>query len=177
MYRIHIFGWVIMSIALFSLISITSKAPFRVLMVPGAGMVIVGSFTLAIAGAYFYNHGAWGVGKTEGLSALEIEEFMKNLLFTNQYVTCFIRFGRIFSGVGLMILGAGFLKWNMFNKALSWFTLLLGLIAMCVILFIPDNFEVYKPIFYVKVVWLLAMGSLLLKDGVNLTKGSLSYSE
>jgi len=171
MYRIHIFGWVTMGISLFALVSITTGNQ-RVLMLPGAGMVIVGTFTLAIAAAYFYNHGAWGVGQTSGMSSAEIDEFMEKLLFTNQYVTCFIRFGRIFSGVGLIILGAGFVKWTMFSKALNWFTILLGLVAMCIILFIPDNFEVYKPVFYVKVVWLLAMGGTLLMKGVNLNEVS-----
>jgi len=76
------------------------------------------------------------------------------------------------SGVGLIILGAGFVKWKMFNTPLSWFTIILGLIAMCIILFIPDNFEVYKPVFYVKVVWLLAMGGTLLARGIHLDKPS-----
>ncbi len=168
MYRIHIFGWVTMGIALFALVSISSKKPHRVLMLPGAGMVIVGTFTLAIAAAYYYNHGAWGVGQTAGMSSKEVEAFMERLLFTNQYVTCFIRFGRIFSGVGLVILGYGFMRWSMFSKALSAFTLLLGLTAMCIILFIPENFEIYKPVFYVKVLWLLAMGIDLLNKGVHI---------
>lgn len=172
MYRIHIFGWVTMGIALFALVAITARKPYRVLMLPGAGMLVIGTFTLAVAAAYFYNHGAWGVGQTAGLSASELDNFMENLLFTNQYVTCFIRFGRIFSGVGLILLGAGFLKWNMFSKGLSWFTVLLGLVAMSIILLIPDNFEVYKPVFYVKVLWLVAMGVVLLKQGVNLSEES-----
>lgn len=171
MYRIHIFGWVTMGISLFALVSITSRH-HRVLILPGAGMVIIGTFTLAIAAAYFYNHGAWGVGQTAGMSSAEVDEFMEKLLFTNQYVTCFIRFGRIFSGVGLIILGAGFVKWKMFNTPISWFTIILGLIAMCIILFIPDNFEIYKPVFYVKVVWLLAMGGTLLARGIHLDKPS-----
>ena len=172
MYRIHIFGWVTMGIALFALVSLTARKPYRVLMLPGAGMVVIGTFTLAIAAAYFYNHGAWGVGQTEGLSPTQMDNFMENLLFTNQYVTCFIRFGRIFSGVGLVLLGAGFIKWNMLPKWLGWFTTLLGLVAMCIILLIPDNFEVYKPIFYVKVLWLVAMGVVLLKQGVHLSEES-----
>lgn len=170
MYRIHIFGWVMMGISLFALVSITSKRPYRVLMLPGAGMVIIGTFTLAIAAAYYYNHGAWGVGQTAGLSAKELDDFMQNLLFTNQYVTCFNRFGRIFSGVGLVILGAGFLKWNMFPKGLGWLTVMLGLIAMCIILFIPDNFEIYKPVFYVKVGWLIMMGGFLLSKGIHISE-------
>ena len=130
-------------------------------------MTIIGTFTLAIAAAYFYNHGAWGVGKTANLSPEELKEFMNNLLFTNQYVTCFIRFGRIFSGVGLILMGAGFVKWKIISSWLGWFTIILGFVAMSIILFIPDNFEIYKPIFYVKVLWLLLMGVTLLKKGVH----------
>jgi hypothetical protein len=170
MYRIHIFGWVTMGIALFALVSVTARKPYRVLILPGAGMAIIGTFTLAIANAYFYNFGAWGVGETAGKSAIEIQAFVNDILFTNQYVTCFIRFGRIFSGVGLVLLGYGFIKWNIVSKWLGWFTLVLGFAAMGIILSIPDNFEIYKPLFHVKVIWLVAMGVVLLRQGVHLPK-------
>ena len=35
---------------------------------------------------------------------------------------------------------------------------------------IPDNFEIYKPVFHVKVVWLIAMGVFILLKGINLSK-------
>lgn len=168
MYRFHIFGWVTMAIAVFALVSITARKPYRVLILPGAGMLIVGTFTLAIASAYFYNYGAWGVGQTAGKSASEIKEFVDDILFTNQYVTCFIRFGRIFSGVGLVLLGFGFVKWKIVSTWLGWFTAILGVVAMGVILAIPNNFEIYKPIFHVKAIWLLAMGVVILIKGVHL---------
>ncbi|MGB5361342.1 MAG: hypothetical protein WBN27_15490 [Eudoraea sp.] len=168
MFRFHIFGWVTMAIAIFALASITAKKPYRVVLVPGAGMVVIGTMTLAIASAFYYNFGAWGVGKTMGLSAAEIQEFMDNILYTNQYVTCFVRFGRIFSGVGLVLLGFGFIKWKIVNPLLGWFTALLGLAAMAIIMGIPDNFEIYKPVFHVKVLWLAMMGIAILLKGVNL---------
>lgn len=168
MYRFHIFGWVTMGIALFAFVSVTARKPYRVLILPGAGMLIIGTFSLAIANAYFYNFGAWGVGQTAGMTATQIDNFMNDILFTNQYVTCFIRFGRIFSGVGLVLLGYALVKWNIVHKILGWFTILLGLAAMAIILGIPDNFEVYKPLFHVKVVWLITMGIVLLKNGVQL---------
>jgi hypothetical protein len=170
MYRFHIFGWVTMAIAMFALVSITARRPYRVLILPGAGMVIVGTFTIAIAAAYYYNYGSWGVGQTAGKSPAEIQEFMDSILFTNQYVTCFVRFGRIFSGVGLVLLGYGFIKWKLVSLWLGWFTLLLGFAAMGIILSIPDNFEIYKPIFHVKVLWLVAMGISLLRQGVNVVE-------
>jgi len=168
MFRFHIFGWVTMAIAIFALASITAKKPYRVVLVPGAGMVVIGTMTLAIASAFYYNFGAWGVGKTMGLSAVEIQEFMDNILYTNQYVTCFVRFGRIFSGVGLVLLGFGFVKWKIVHPLLGWFTVLLGLVAMGIIMGIPDNFEIYKPVFHVKIIWLLIMGVTILLKGVNI---------
>ncbi len=170
MFRFHIFGWVIMALSIFAFASITAKKPYRVVLVPGAGMVVIGTMTLAIASAFYYNFGAWGVGKTMGLSAAEIQEFMDNVLFTNQYVTCFVRFGRVFSGVGLVLLGFGFLKWKIVHQLMAWFTLLLGLAAMGIIMGIPDNYEIYKPVFHVKVIWLAMMGALILVKGVNLTE-------
>lgn len=170
MYRIHIFGWVTMAIAMFSLLSIVSKKPFRVVMLPGAGMVIVGTFTLAIAAAFYYNFGAWGVGKTAGKSAEEIQVFMDSILPTNQYVTCFLRFGRIFSGVGLVLLSFAFIKWKIMPIWLGGLTFILGISAVVLILAIPDNFELYKPLFHVKVIWLVLMGVNLLRQGVNLSE-------
>jgi hypothetical protein len=174
MFRIHIFGWVTMGIAIFALSAITAKSPHRILTLPGAGMIIAGTFTLAIASAFYYNFGAWGIGQTAGKSTAEIQEFMAGTLFTNQYVTCFLRFGRIFSGVGLVLLGAGFIKWNIVNRWLGRFTVLLGLTAMGVILAIPEYYEVYKPIFHIKAIWLAVMGVVILLKGINLpeTKSS-----
>tara|TARA_B100000497_G_scaffold46809_1_gene54146 strand:- start:5 stop:685 length:681 start_codon:yes stop_codon:yes gene_type:complete len=167
MFRIHIFGWVTMAIAIFALVSITAQKPNRVILVPGAGMTIVGTFTIAIAMAFYYNFGAWGVGQTSGKSPEEIALFMESILYTNQYVTCFVRFGRIFSGVGLVLLGYGFIKWKILPSWLSWFTVLLGLVAMLVILFIPEYYEHYKPLFHVKAAWLMIMGIVIIKSGIN----------
>ncbi|MDG1528300.1 MAG: hypothetical protein P8I51_02325 [Polaribacter sp.] len=169
MFRFHIFGWVTMGIALFALWTLLFNSPHRIVMMPGIGMLVVGTFTIAIAAAFYYNYGAWGVGKTAGKSATEIKEFMDGILFTNQYVTCFVRFGRIFSGVGLVLLGVGFLKGNIVNKALAWFTILLGAAAMGIILGIPEYYETYKPLFHVKVVWLLLMGFVILKNGIRVS--------
>lgn len=167
MYRIHIFGWVTMGIAMFSLTSLITRNPFRVALLPGIGMVVVGTFTLAIAAAFYYNFGAWGVGKTIGKSSAEVQEFMDGILFTNQYVTCFLRFGRIFSGVGLVLLGYGFIKSKFTPVWLGAFTGILGVVAVAIILAIPDNFEIYKPIFQIKVIWLVVMGIVLLTKGVG----------
>jgi len=170
MYRIHIFGWVIMGIAMFALTAISTKKPYRVLIYPGAGMVIVGTFTLAIAAAFYYTFGAWGVGNTAGKSPEEIQAIMDGLMYTNHYVTCFVRFGRVFSGVGFVILGAAFVKWKIVNVGLGWMTIVMGFASMGIIMGIPDNFEIYKPLFHVKVIWLVLMGLTMLLKGINLSE-------
>ena len=167
MFRVHIFGWVTMAIAIFAFVTITARKPNRVVMVPGAGMIIIGTFAIAIAMAFYYNFGAWGVGKTAGKSTLEISQFMDSILYTNQYVTCFVRFGRIFSGVGLVLLGYGLLRWKIMHASIAWFTIIFGLAIMSIILFIPEYFEYYKPMFHVKVVWLVVMGVVLLRRGIK----------
>jgi hypothetical protein len=168
MYRVHIFGWVTMGIAIFSFVSMTARSPHRVLIIPGAGMIIVGTFTLAIAAAFYYNFGAEGVGKTAGMSAAEIQDYLKEIRSTNQYVTCYTRFGRIFSGVGFILLGAALVKWKIVSSWLGWFTIIFGLVAMCLILFIPVNFEIYKPLFHIKAIWLAMMGTYILTKGIQL---------
>ena len=170
MYRIHIFGWVAMALALMALMSTVGQRPYRVVMLPGIGMTIIGTMTLAIAAAFYYNFGAWGVGETMNKSPEEVDAFMNNILPTNQYVTCFLRFGRIFSGVGMVLMGAAFLKWKILPPWLGGLTTLFGLTAMIIILSIPDNFEIYKPLFHIKALWLAAMGVVLLTKGINLPK-------
>lgn len=168
MFRFHIFGWVTMAIALFALGSITFQKPYRAVLFPGIGMLIVGTFIIAVAAAYYYNYGSWGVGMTAGKSPEEVQLFMDNILFTNQYVTCFTRFGRIFSGVGLVLLGFGLLKWKIMSQWLGWFTVVLGLVAMGIILSIPEYYDIYKPVFHVKSIWLAVMGIFILTKGLNL---------
>jgi len=178
MYRIHIFGWVTLGIAMFALTSVLSKRPQRVVFLPGIGMMIVGTFTLAIAAAFYYNFGAWGVGqttevimdKTVDKSPEDIKTFMDSILPVNQYVTCFVRFGRIFSGVGLVLLGFGFIKWKIIDTWLGYFTLILGLAAVIMILAISDNFDIFKPLFHLKNVWMLAMGVIILTKGLNVSE-------
>lgn len=168
MYRVHIFGWVTMALALMAFMSLVGKRPIRVMMLPGIGMTIIGTMTLAIAAAFYYNFGAWGVGETMGKSPEEVDTFMNSILPTNQYVTCFLRFGRIFSGVGMVLMGAAMLKWKLLPSWLGAFTALFGLTAMAIILAIPDNFEIYKPLFHIKSLWLVVMGVIILTKGINL---------
>ncbi|MFT5055008.1 MAG: hypothetical protein ACI97X_002043 [Oceanospirillaceae bacterium] len=168
LYRMHIFGWVIMGGSMMGFASLTFKRPYRILLMPGAGVIIVGTFTSALATAYYYSYGAWGIGQTADKSPEEIQTFMDGILYTNHYVTCMVRFGRVFSGAGLVLMGAGLLTWKVTDTWLGAFTVLLGLAAMGIVMLIPVNYEIYKPVFYVKVLWLFALGVTILRKGLNL---------
>ena len=169
MFRIHIFGWVIMALAILSFASLLNEKPYSVLIIPGAGVLVVGTFTLALAFAFYYSYGAWGIGQTEGKSPEEVDEFMKGVTVVNHYMTCLIRFGRVFSGVGFAVLGIALFKWRIMDRWVAIFTVVMGVAAMAVVMLIPDNFEIYKPLFHVKVIWMALMGVLILTKGVNLT--------
>ncbi len=169
MFRIHIFGWVIMALAILSFASLLNEKPYSVLIIPGAGVLVVGTFTLALAFAFYYSYGAWGIGQTEDKSPEEVDEFMKGVTVVNHYMTCLIRFGRVFSGVGFAVLGIALFKWRIMDRWVAIFTVVMGVAAMAVVMLIPDNFEIYKPLFHVKVIWMALMGVLILTKGVNLT--------
>jgi hypothetical protein len=172
LYRMHIFGWVAMGAGIVGVAAITFKEPFRAIITSGAGVLIVGTFVSALATAFYYSFGAWGIGMTMDKSPEEVQQFMDGILPVTHYITCLARFGKVFSGAGLVLLGAGFLKFNITDKWLSIFTILLGLTAMGLVMLVHDNFEVYKPVFYVKVIWLIVLGGTILKKGINLSEAT-----
>ena len=172
MYRVHIFGWVGFSIAMFALISNITIKPYSPMVIAGGGVIIAGTFVLALSSAFYYGFGAWGVGQTLGKTSEEIQQFMDNIIFTNYYATCFTRFGRVFTGAGMALIGVVFIKWNILNTLLNWFTLVLGFVIMGVILLIPENFEPFKPVFHIEVLWMLIMGIVILKNGVNVPEAN-----
>ena len=170
MYRVHIFGWVIMAIGMTAFAMITNVKPYRIMLMPGALVVVAGAFTLALGTAFYYSYGAWGVGETVGKSTEEVNAFMGRLLTVNHYATCLLRFGRVFSGAGLLLFGFGLFKSKMMPSWVAIFTMLFGLAAMGIIMGIPDNFDIYKPMFYVKVAWLAVVGALILQKGIQIPK-------
>jgi len=174
MYRIHIFGWVILGGTMIGFAFLMNEKPYRTMIMPGATIVVAGTFTMALALAFYYTYGAWGVGQTAGKSPSEIQVFMDSLTIFNHYATCLIRFGRVFSGAGFMLLGIGLFKWGLFDKWIGAFTALMGMVAMCIILLIPDNYTLYMPMFYVKIAWLALVGFTLLRKGVNLPSTEVS---
>jgi hypothetical protein len=171
LYRVHIFGMVITTIALIAVSSLLADSPSRVMVWPGAGVATAGTFVGALAAAFYYHHGAWGAIELNGRGAEDLERFVANLRVDTEYVTCLVRFGRVFSGLGLLLLGLGFLKWRVLPAWIGGAALLIGLAAMALTMGLPNQLTLYLPIFHLQALWLVATGVVILRSGVRLTFG------
>lgn len=166
MYRIHIFGMVASVAALVSLASMLTPHPGRVMAWPAVAVTSAGTFVAALAAAFYYHHGAWGALETQDMSLMEIKEFVAALRMDTEYITCLVRFGRVFSGLGLLFLGMSILKWAFLNKIIGAAAVLLGLAAIGLTMVLPDHLHLYQPIFHLKSLWLAATGITLLRSGI-----------
>jgi hypothetical protein len=168
MYRVHIFGMVITTIALIAASSLVSESEARVMVWPGAGVATAGMIVSALAAAFYYHHGAWGAIELDGKGTDEIEQFVANLKVDTEYVTCLVRFGRVFSGLGLVVLGIGLAKWRILPIWIGGAAVALGVAAMAITMGLPDRLALYQPVFHLKAIWLVATGIVIIKSGVLL---------
>ncbi len=168
MFRIHIFGFLILIMALVALASVLTEARARVLAWPGIAVTALGLSVGALAAAFYYHHGAWGAIQTEGLSAEALQRHVDALRVDTEYITCLVRFSRVFIGLGLVVLAAGTLKWRLLPNMLGIFAVILGLAAMTITMAFPDNLEYYGPVFHLNMLWFAATGMVVLLKGVRL---------
>ncbi|MCH7687079.1 MAG: hypothetical protein IH899_10430 [Planctomycetes bacterium] len=99
------FGHAISAIALVALGSRENGPEARVVIWPGIAVAFAGIFITALAHAFYYHHGAWGALEMQGKSEQQILAFVESLRVDTEYVTCLVRFGRVFTGLGLLLLG------------------------------------------------------------------------
>lgn len=158
MYRVHIFGLVIAIMALAALAAITSENEARVVLWPGAAVAALGLAVGALAEAFYYHHAAWGALALEGASADAVAAHVGALTLDTEYVTCLVRFSRVFFGLGQVVLAAAFLKWRLVPSALGWAAIALGVAAMFLTMAFGDNLEYFRPVFHLNVLWLAALG-------------------
>lgn len=83
------------------------------------------------------------------------------------YATCLVRFGRVFFGLGQVVLAAGLLAGALLPAWLGYTGALLGLAAMAVTMAVPDQLERYRPIFHLNAAWMLAVGITALTAGLR----------
>jgi len=169
-YRVHIFGLVITAIALVALAALVADSQSRIMIWPGAGVAMSGTFVSALAAAFYYHHGAWGAIELDGKGADAAATFVANLRVDTEYVTCLVRFGRVFTGLGLLIVGLGCLKWRLLPAWIGAGAVLIGLAAMALTMGLPDNLALYAPVFHLQALWLLGTGGIIVMHGVRLPR-------
>jgi hypothetical protein len=166
-YRVHLFGMVVSALALAALAALTTNRPaVRVLVWPGAAVAVAGLSVGAVGSAFYYHFGVWGALETrKGPSAAH--DLVESLHLPTHYVTCLVRFGRVFCGLGLTVLAVGllhgdFLPWWIGASAAG-----LGVAAMALTMLWPDNWALYTPVFHLQALWLAATGAYLLLYGIG----------
>lgn len=162
LYRIYLFGYVAGVMAFVALAKLVTESAARILVWPSVVVLDAGLVMTALAYAFYYHFGAWGSMDMEGKSDDEIQEFIAKLRVSTEYITCWVRFGRIFIGVGQLVFVLGLLMqagpWPM------WLIIagaILGVAGIVLTLEWPDNLDYYKPLFYLDVLWLAIMGVAL----------------
>jgi hypothetical protein len=167
LYRVHLFGMVVSALALVALAALLANQPaVRILVWPGAAVAVAGLIVGAVGSAFYYHFGVWGALETrkapEGATDL-----VKSLHVPTHYVTCLVRFGRVFCGLGLTVLAVGLLR----GEVLPWWVgggaATLGVAAMALTMIWPDNWALYRPVFHLQALWLAATGTYLLLYGIG----------
>jgi hypothetical protein len=172
LYRVHLFGFLVTVMAFVALASVLTDSEARVVVWPGVAVAVVGLATGCLAAAFYYHHGAWGALQTAGQPLEKLRSHVEALRLDTEYITCLVRFGRVFFGLSLVVLAAGLFKWRILPMALGMGAVLLGLAAMALTMAFPDNLEFYAPVFHLNSLWLLAMGLIILRSGLRLGKRS-----
>jgi hypothetical protein len=161
LYRVHLFGMVMTAVAVVALAALLADRPARVMIWPGAAIVVAGMIVGAVGAAFYYHHGVWGAIHLDGKPADEIAAFVETIRFDTEYITCLTRFSRVFSGLGLVLIGAGLIYAGALPKWLGGLAILIGLAAMTITMGWPDHLDWYLPVFHALAAWLLAMGAML----------------
>ena len=168
LYRVHLFGFLVTVMAFAALAAVLTDSEARVVVWPGLTVAVIGLATGCLASAFYYHHGAWGALQTAGLPLENLRGHVDALRLDTEYITCLVRFGRVFFGLGLVVLAAGLIKWRFLPVAVGMGAVLLGLAAMVLTMAFPDNLEYYAPVFHLNSLWLLATGLVILRSGLQL---------
>lgn len=162
LYRIYLFGYVAAVMAFVALAMLVSEPAARIIAWPAVAVLDAGLVMTALAYAFYYHFGAWGSIDMDGKSNEEIQKFIASLRVSTEYITCWVRFGRIFIGVGQVVFVLGLLlqagPWPMWLVVSGG---VLGVSGIALTLEWPDNLNYYKPLFYLDVLWLATLGVAL----------------
>jgi hypothetical protein len=145
--------------AFIALATLMAGSAGRIIVWPAIGVVSTGLIMAALAGAFYYHFGAWGSLDMEGKDDAAIQGFVDSLRVSTEYITCVVRFGRVFFGVGQIVLMVGLLlsgpAWLMWLVGAGG---LLGVGGAALTMGLPDDLNLYQPVFHLNALWLAAMG-------------------
>ena len=170
MYRVHLFGMIVAVMALVALAAIVASSPSRVLVWPAVAVAASGLIVGALAAAFYYHHGAWGSLQLAGKSPEQAQAFVEALRVDTEYVTCLTRFGRVFGGLGLVVLAWGVLRFRFLPAWNGVCAGLIGVSAMALTMGLPDHLSYYLPIFHAFSLWMLVTGVMIFRNGVNISE-------
>lgn len=162
LFRIHLFGYLVTVMALVALATLAEAAVERVLVWPATAVLAAGAITSALAAAFYYHFGAWGALDVARKPAGAAEELVRSLQVPTEYVTCLVRFGRVFFGLGQVTLAVGLWVGGLLPAWIALAAALLGGAAMVVTMAFPDDLHFFRPVFHLNAAWLLAIGLVLL---------------
>jgi len=167
LYRVHLFGMITTVIALFAFAAMTADSQSRVMVWPGAAVASAGMIVGALGSAFYYHHGVWGALQTAGKSPEEIRAFVEALRVDTEYVTCLVRFGRVFGGLGLVVLAGGLWGGRLLPPWIAALAVLIGFAAMALTMALPDRLDLYQPVFHLHAAWLAGTGAIILRRGAG----------
>lgn len=162
LFRAHLFGHVVTVMALVALATSAAGATERVLVWSAVAVLGAGSITSALAQAFYYHFGAWGALELEGRPADAVDAYIGSLRVGTEYVTCLVRFGRVFFGLGQVTLAAGLLTGGLLPVWVAAAAAVLGGAAMLVTMAFPDDLHYFRPLFHLNAAWLVSIGVVAL---------------
>ena len=136
--------------------ALAAETAVRVVAWPAIAICTAGLLVSALASAFYYHFGAWGALDNAGKSDDELAAFVDSLRVSTEYVTCLVRFGRVFFGFGQLALAFALVQLGV--TPVGVLGAVFGLAAMAVTMGLPDDLEYYAPIFHLNALWLTAIG-------------------
>lgn len=168
LYRFHLFGMVMGIVAFTALASQLCQSPARVLVWPGVAVTCAGLLVSALGNAFYYHHGAWGALELVGKTTAETEAFAEALRADTEYVTCLIRFGRVFGGLGLFFVSWGILRGLVLPLWIPVVGFMLGFASMGLTMLLPDNLSYFVPVFHVFACWQVLTGLAIMRGNLRI---------
>lgn len=165
-YRVHLFGHLVIVMAMAALATLFTADPRGSLVWPAAFVLGAGMVVGCLAKAWYYHYAVWGGLEVQGRPAdegvAEARRLAERLDLTTHYVTCLTRFGRVFFGLGQVVLAAGLWGGAVLPDWWALAAAILGVAAMALTMLLPDHLHLFRPVFHLNTLWLVAGGAVLL---------------